>query len=102
MRTVKVGVFYLPNVSAHFCSAPAVPYQDVESAAEAVSWLDGNMGANSCTIVNRVFTHWNRLYLDTSHARIQFWNDAGLALDYALNCDYGWVYLVWWNTDTRK
>ena len=52
MNTVKVGVFYLPNVSAHFCSAPAVPYQDVGDVTQAFSWLDGNMAENSCSIVN--------------------------------------------------
>ena len=99
MNTVKVGVFYLPNVSAHFCSAPAVPYQDVESVSQALSWLDGNMAENSCVIVNRVFTHWDQLYLDKPYFRIQFLNDAGLALDHAVNRGYSSVYFVWWNTD---
>ena len=30
---------------------------------------------------------------------VQFWNDAGLALDDALDRGFGSVYLVWWNTD---
>jgi hypothetical protein len=99
MNTVQVGVFVLPYVSAHFTSAPAVPYQDVESAAQAMTWLDKNMGDNACAIVNLVFTHWDQLYLDKSHARVQFWNDADLALDDALDRGYGAVYFVWWNTD---
>jgi hypothetical protein len=99
MNTGQGGVFVLPYVSAHFCSAPSVPYQDVESVAQAVSWLDGNMADNSCTIVNRVFTHWDRLYLDESFARIEFWNNADMALDDAVDRGYGSVYFVWWNTD---
>jgi hypothetical protein len=86
-------------VSAHFCSAPAVPYQDVKSVTQAVTWLDENMGDNSCAIVNHVFVLWGRLYLDKSHVTVQFWNDAGLALDDALDRGFGSVYFVWWNTD---
>jgi len=99
MNTNQVGVFVLPYVSAHFCSAPAVPYQDVESVSQAMTWLDENMGDNSCVLVNNVFNAWGRLYLDKSHLKVQFWNDAGLALDYALNSGFGSVYFVWWNQD---
>ena len=99
MNTGQVGVFALPYVSAHFCSAPAVPYQDVESVSEAVTWLDTNMADNSCVLVNHVFSEWGRLYLDKSHVKVQFWNDAGLALDDALNHGFGSVYFVWWNKD---
>jgi hypothetical protein len=99
MNTVRTGLFVLPYVSAHFCSAPAVPYQDVESVAQAVTWLDENMDGNSCAIVNHVFDLWDQLYLDKSHVTVEFWNDAGLALDDALGHGFGSVYFVWWNTD---
>jgi hypothetical protein len=99
MNTVQVGGFVLPYVSAYFSSAPAVPYQDVNSVSQAMMWLEGNMDGNSCEIVNLVFTHWNRLYVDKSHVTVQFWNDASLALDDAINRGYGSVYFVWWNTD---
>lgn len=99
MNTGQAGVFALPYVSAHFCSAPSVPYQDVEGLSQAVAWLDENMGDNACVLVNHVFVHWERLYLDDSRVTVQFWNDAGLALDDALDRGFGSVYLVWWNTD---
>jgi hypothetical protein len=99
MNTVQVGVYALPNVSAHFSSAPTVPYQDVEGVVQAVFWLDTNMGENSCAIVNHVFDPWGRLYLDKSHVTVQFWNDAGLALDAALEHGFSSVYFIWWNTD---
>jgi hypothetical protein len=99
MNTVQTGLFVLPYVSAHFCSAPAVPYQDVESVAQAVSWLNGNMDGNSCAIVNNVFALWDQLYLDESHVTVQFCNDAALALDDALGHGFRSVYFVWWNTD---
>jgi hypothetical protein len=99
MNTVHTGVFVLPYVSAHFCSAPAVPYQDVESVSQALTWLDGNMGGNSCAIVNHVFALWGLLYLSKSHVTVEFWNDAGVALDDAVNHGFGAVYFVWWNTD---
>jgi hypothetical protein len=99
MNTVKVGVFYLPYVSAHFCSAPAVPYEDVESVTMALTWLNENMDGNSCAVVNHVFSLWDLVYLDKSHVTIEFWNDASLALDNAVSLGYRHAYFVWWNTD---
>jgi hypothetical protein len=99
MSTVQAGIFVLPSVSAHFCSAPAVPYQDVASVTEAVTWLDGTMGGNSCVIVNNVLELWSRMYLSKSTVTIKFWNDAGLALNDAVGHGFGSVYFVWWNTD---
>jgi hypothetical protein len=99
MNTGQVGVFVLPYVSAHFCSAPAVPYQDVDSVFQAFTWLDESMGDNSCVLVNHVFSEWSGLCLDKSHVKVQFWNDAGLALDNALDHGFDTVYLIWWNQD---
>ncbi|MBN1245758.1 hypothetical protein JXA31_09225 [Candidatus Bathyarchaeota archaeon] len=99
MNTVQVGVFTLPSVSAHFCSAPAVPYQDVEMVSQAIMWLEENSDDNSCVLVNRIFLYWDRLYSDNSHVTLQFWNDAGLALGDAVNRGFGSVYFVWWNRD---
>jgi hypothetical protein len=99
MNTVQVGVFALPNVSAHFSSAPSVPYQDVESVSQAVTWLEEHTADNSCVLVNRVFLYWGRLYLDNSRVTIEFWNDAGLALDDALDRGFDSVYFIWWNQD---
>ena len=93
MNTIQVGVFVLPYVSAHFSSAPTVPYRDVEGVTQAVTWLDENMADNSCALVNYVFAPWDRLYLDKSHVTIQFWNDAGLALGIAVDQGYGSVYM---------
>jgi hypothetical protein len=99
MNTVQVGMFVLPNVSAHFSSAPAVPYKDVGSVAQAVTWLNQNMADDSAAIVNHVLILWDQLYLDKSHLRIQFWNDANLALNEALERGFRSVYFVWWNED---
>ena len=99
MNTIQIGVFVLPYVSAHFSSAPTVPYQDVESVTQAVTWLDENMDDNSCALENHVFAPWDRLYLDKSHVTVAFWNDAELALDIAEDQGYDSVYFVWWNTD---
>jgi hypothetical protein len=99
MNTVQVGWFVLPYVSAHFSSAPAVPYRDVASVSEAMTWLNSNMVCNSCVIVNLVFAHWSQVYIDKSHVTVEFWNNASLALDDAVNMGYGSAYFVWWNTD---
>jgi hypothetical protein len=71
----------------------------VGSVTQAEKWLDENMADNSVTIVNHVLILWEQLYLGKSHARIQFWNDASLALDGALQRGFGSVYFVWWNED---
>jgi hypothetical protein len=99
MNTVQVGEFVLPYVSAHFSSAPAVPYRDVEGMSTALIWLNENMDGNSCVLVNHVLGDWDRLYLDESRVTVRFWNDAGLALDDAVVNGFGSVYFVWWNTD---
>jgi hypothetical protein len=97
MNTVQVGVFVLPYVSAYFSSAPSVPYQDVESVTQAMTWLNENMNDDSCVAVNTIFDNWRQLYVDNSRASVLFWNDAQLALDNALSRGYDYVYLVWWN-----
>jgi hypothetical protein len=99
MNTVHTGLFVLPYVSAYFCSAPAVPYQDVGSVNQAMTWLNARMDGNSCAIVNHVFSLWGQLYLSKSHVTVEFWNDAGVALDDSVNHGFGAVYFVWWNTD---
>ena len=99
MNSVQTGVFVLPYASAHFSSAPAVPYQDVKSVSEAWTWLNDNIGSNSCVLVNHVFVEWEQLYLDKAQVTIQFWNDGEIALNDALDRGFGSVYFVWWNTD---
>jgi hypothetical protein len=99
MNSAQGGVFVLPYVSAHFSSAPAVPYQDVEDVSQAMMWLDENIDADSCVLVNHVFALWDDFYLDKSHAKVQFWNDADLGVDVALDRGFGSVYFVWWNQD---
>ena len=99
MNTGQAGVFVLPYVSAHFSSAPAVPYQDVEGVTQAVTWVDKNIGDNSCVIVNNILQLWHILYLNKSHVTIIFWNEGDLALDEAVDRGFSSVYFVWWNTD---
>jgi len=99
MSTSNVGVFALPSVSAHFSSAPTVPYQDVDGVVQAMDWLNANMDGGSCVILNHVFLPWGRLYLDKSHVMVHFWNDVDVALSLASDRDFSRVYLVWWNED---
>ena len=99
MNSAQGGVFALSYVSAHFSSAPAVPYQDVEGVSQAMMWLNENIGDNSCVLVNYVFALWDNFYLDKSHVKVQFWNAADLGVDLALDRGFGSVYFVWWNQD---
>jgi len=99
MGTVHTGVFALPNVSAHFSSAPTVPFEDVNGVVQAMEWLNQSMGSGSCVVLQHVFLSWGQLYLDKSHSIVHFLNDADVAANVALNRGFTQVYFVWWNTD---
>ena len=98
MGTVNVGVFAFNSVNRYFSFAPTVPYEDVGSVVEAMGWLNKNMGAGDCVLLQHAFLSWGRLYLDKQHVIVHFENDVGLAVDFALERSFGRVFFVWWNT----
>jgi hypothetical protein len=90
--------FYFPPVYRYISFAPTVPYQDVDDVVKAMEWLDGNMGENSCVLLQHAFLWWGKLYLGNEHIIVHFENDLDSALDSAFNHGFGSVYFVWWNT----
>lgn len=98
MSTVNVGIFALNPVNKYFSFAPTVPYVDVDDVVRAMKWLNGNMGVESCVVLQHAFLWWGKLYLDDVHVIVHFENDVYSALDSAFEHGFGRVYFVWWNT----
>jgi hypothetical protein len=91
----------VPSVTAtylYFSTSPTVPYEDVNSVVQTMSWLNGNMDAASCVILQNAFTSWGRLYLDKSREIVQFNNDVNTAVNTAFGHGFSRVFFVWWNT----
>ncbi|MBS7646796.1 hypothetical protein KEJ24_03040 [Candidatus Bathyarchaeota archaeon] len=97
MSTVNVGLFSFNPVNKYFSFAPTVPYQDVDSVADAMVWLDKNLGANDCLLIHHAFLFWGQLYLSRSHTLIHFENDLNMAVNKAYELGFSRVYFVWWN-----
>lgn len=97
MNTVNAGVFSVYPVSAHFSSAPTVPYQDVDSVKQAMNWLNANMDNQSCVVLHHAFFPWGLLYLDKTHELVHFINDADAAVEVCLQHGFSHVFFIWWN-----
>jgi hypothetical protein len=81
----------------YFSTSPTVPYEDVNSVVQAMSWLNGNMDTASCVVLQNAFTSWGQLYLDKSHEVVQFENDVNTAVNTAFRHGFSRVFFVWWN-----
>jgi len=91
----------VPSITAtylYFSNSPTVPYEDVNSVVQAMSWLNGNMTAVSCVVLQQAFLSWGRLDLDKSHVIVYFENDVNSAVSTAFGHGFSRVFFVWWNT----
>jgi FtsH-binding integral membrane protein len=114
LLTFSLGIAYLatpvlmvyasesvPSITAtylYFSTNPTVPYEDVNSVVQAMSWLNGNMTAVSCVVLQNAFLSWGQLYLDKSHVIVYFENDVNSAVSTAFGHGFSRVFFVWWNT----
>jgi hypothetical protein len=90
----------VPSVSGtylYFSTNPTVPYEDVNSVVKAMGWLNDNLGATSCVVLQHAFLSWGQLYLDKSHAIVHFENDVNSAVNTAFGHGFSRVFFVWWN-----
>ena len=87
----------LVNISPYFSVAPAVPYQDEQNVIKSLEWLDTNMDANSCVVLQNAFLQWGRLCLDTSHSIVYFIRDLDAGIVTASDHGYSQMFFVWWN-----
>jgi len=99
MSSSSVGVFSVSPVSRYFSVSPTVPYGDVISVTEAMSWLDGNMDNASCVLLHHAFLSWGKLYIRGTRAIVYFANDVYRATECALDHGFHRVFFVWWSPD---
>ena len=113
LLTFSLGIAYLatpllmvhtnasvPVVSGtylYFSTSPTVPYEDVNSVVEAMSWLNDHLDAVSCVALQHAFLRWGELYLDKSHTIVHFEVDVDSAVNTALDNGFSNVFFVWWN-----
>jgi len=113
LLTFSLGIAYLatpvlmvyasvsvPSITAtylYFSTSPTVPYEDVNSVVQAMSWLNGNMTAVSCVVLQNAFLSWGQLYLGKSHVIVHFENDVNSAVNTAFGHGFSSVFFVWWN-----
>jgi hypothetical protein len=81
----------------YFSIGPSLPYEDVRSVQQAMSWLGGQMTTASTVILQDAFLYWGQLYLDKSRIIVHFENNADMAVSTALNHSFSKVFFVWWN-----
>jgi hypothetical protein len=98
MVYADVSVPSATDTYLYFSTSPTVPYEDVNSVVQAMSWLNGNMDAASCVVLQNAFTSWGQLYLDKSHEIVHFNNDVNFAVNTAFGHGFSRVFFVWWNT----
>jgi len=99
MMNFNLSVPSVTSTAAYFSTSPTVPYEDVGSLAAVFSWLDGNMGGDSCVLLQHAFLSWGRIYLDKSRVVVHFEVDAGKAEAVALENGFGKMFFIWWNVD---
>jgi hypothetical protein len=113
LLTFSLGVAYLatpmlmvyasvsvPSITAtylYFSTSPTVPYEDVNSVVQAMGWLNDNLDAVSCVVLQHAFLTWGQLYLDKSHTIVYFENDVDSAVNTAFRHGFSRVFFVWWN-----
>jgi hypothetical protein len=113
LLTLCLGVAYLatpvtmayanksvPNITrtqVYFSTDPAVPYQDVDSVVQAMGWLNNNLDAASCVILQNHFLNWGKLYLDNVHTIVTYESNLDSAVNKTIACGFSRVFFVWWN-----
>lgn len=113
LLTFALGIAYLatpvfmvyanssvPAVSGtylYFSTNPTVPYEDAEGVVQAMGWLNDNLDAASCVVLQHAFLTWGQLYLDKSHVIVHFESNVDSAVNTAFSSGFGSVFFVWWN-----
>jgi hypothetical protein len=91
------SVSSVSSISLYFSASPTVPYEDVDGLRQSMNWLNENLDANSCVVLQHAFFRWGELYLDKSHAIVHFTNDIDLAVSTAISNSFNHMFFVWWN-----
>jgi hypothetical protein len=81
----------------YFSTSPTVPYEDVNSVVDAMSWLNDHLDTISCVALQHAFLRWGELYLDKTHTIVHFEADVDSAVNTGLENGFSSVFFVWWN-----
>jgi hypothetical protein len=96
------GVVGLPTTVNYVPStmqSNSLPLCDVESAVNALRWVNVHMDGGTVFLGQDAFYWWGRLYLDESHAIVYFKDDFAGALKSASDNGYKKLFFLWWNVD---
>ena len=91
------SVPFFPSTSLYFSTSPCVPYEDVDSVIQAMTWLNSNLDQDSIVVLQYVFLSWGQLYLDNSHTIMNVHSDVDLAVNTAFDHGFTRVFFVYWN-----
>jgi len=97
MGCANASVPAVTGTYMYFSTSPTVPYEDVNSVVEAMSWLNDHLGTVSCVALQHAFLRWGELYLDKSHTIVHFEVDVDSAVNTGLTNSFSNVFFVWWN-----
>jgi hypothetical protein len=98
----RFGLFGLPatvNYVPSTMQSNSLPLVDVDSAVDALKWVDARMDGHSAFLAQDAFYSWGRLCLSSSHAIIYFKNDFDRAISAAHEHGFSTVYFIWWNSN---
>ena len=96
----RFGLVGLPTTVNYVPStmqSNSLPLVDVDSAVNALKWVNAQMDSNSAFLAQDAFYWWSQLYLDNTHTIVYFKNDFGGAIRAAHEHGFSRVYFVWWN-----
>jgi len=78
-----------------------VEWNQVDDVKQALGWLDGNAPARSALLTEERFYGWTMMYLEKANTDVKVVPYGGgaqptSALEWALNDDFNWIYLIWY------
>jgi hypothetical protein len=76
-----------------------LPLVDVNSAINALGWVNTQMNGSSAFLAQNAFLSWSLLYLTNTRAIVYFDTNFDTAISAAYMHGFSTVYFVWWNTN---
>jgi hypothetical protein len=98
----RFGVVGLPTTVNYVPSSMqsnTLPLIDVDSAVNALKWVNNRMSSSSAFLAQDAFYSWSELCLDSTHTIVYFKNDFHEAIATANAHGFDTLYFIWWNTD---
>jgi hypothetical protein len=97
-----IGLVGLPTTVTYVPSSmqsSTLPLVDVNSAVDALKWVNTQMNGSSAFLAQNAFLWWSLLYLTNTRAIVYFDSNFDAAISAAYAHGFSRVYFVWWNTN---